>query len=197
MRAGLLGCILTPKQGNRLPPDAQWCADNGAFGKGYPGDSAWLAWLASYPLEARQRCAFAVAPDVVGEAAATATRSAPWLPVIRYALGYPVAYVAQDGLEHLDVPWDQFDVLFIGGTTAWKLSHHAHVLIEQAKAHGKNVHMGRVNSHRRITAAHLLGCDSTDGTYIKFGPDVNLPKVLSWLSAVNNQTDLFDHRETT
>lgn len=56
----------------------------------------------------------------VGDAAATLTRSAPMLPRIR-ALGYPAALVAQDGLEHLAVPWDAFDVLFLGGTTDWKL----------------------------------------------------------------------------
>ena len=83
-----------------------------------------------------------------GDAAATLTRSAPFLPAIR-ALGYPAALVAQDGLEDLDVPWDDFDVLFIGGSTEWKLGPHARALAAEAKARGKGVHMGRVNSQRR------------------------------------------------
>jgi hypothetical protein len=40
---------------------------------------------------------------------------------IRYA-GFPVAFVARDDLEHLTVPWDDFDALFIGGSTSWKLA---------------------------------------------------------------------------
>ena len=26
-----------------------------------------------------------------------------------------------------------------------------------------------------------IGCDSVDGTYLTFGPDVNLPRLLDWL----------------
>jgi len=180
MTAGRIGCIVTPKQGNRLPQGTRWSADNGCFGAGYPGDAAWLAWLGTYTPEERARCHFAVAPDVVGDAKATLDRSMPWLPKIR-ALGYPAAFVAQDGLEHLNIPWDAFDVLFIGGTTAWKLGPAARQLVAQAKALGKWVHAGRVNSQRRYVYMAAIGCDSADGTYIAFGPDRNLPQVLAWL----------------
>jgi hypothetical protein len=91
-----------------------------------------------------------------------------------------VAFVAQDGLESLTVPWDDFDVLFIGGTTEWKLGPQARALVADAKARGKWVHMGRVNSERRYRYAHAIGCDSVDGTYLTFGPDENLPKLLRW-----------------
>jgi hypothetical protein len=193
MSTGLLDMIATPKQGNKLPADVTWCADNGCFSKGYPGDDAWFAWLESFTPEERARCLFAVAPDVVGDAVATETRSRPWLAKIR-ALGYPVAYVAQDGLEDLEMPgddggdwWDDFDVLFIGGSTEWKLGRHAINLAAEAKRRGKWVHMGRVNSERRLRYADAIGCDSADGTYIAFGPDLNLPTVLGWLRATNDQ----------
>ena len=39
MAAGHLRAILTPKQGNRLPGGVRWCADNGCFGKGWPGET--------------------------------------------------------------------------------------------------------------------------------------------------------------
>ena len=177
MRRGHLGYIDTPAQGNARPGGVAWCADNGCFGRGYPGDEAWLAWLSSMDPAG---CAFATAPDVVGDAAATLERSAPWLPRIR-ALGYPAALVAQDGLEELPVPWDDFDVLFIGGSTDWKLGPHARALTAEAKRRGKWVHMGRVNSRRRYEYARRIGCDSVDGTYLTFGPDTNLPKLLSWV----------------
>lgn len=199
MTVGHISMIATPKQGNRLPAGVAWCADNGCFGKGYPGDDVWLGWLDSYTPEERSRCLFATAPDVVGDAAETLTRSAPWLPRIR-ALGYRAAFVAQDGLEFLSVPWDSFDVLFLGGVrqfhysrraglvaTEWKTGPHARQLAREAKRRGKWVHMGRANSEKRIRYAEAIGCDSADGTYLAFGPDVNLPNVLAWMRGVNDQ----------
>lgn len=181
MSKGNLDCIVTPKQGNRIPEGAWFCADNGAFGKGYPGDDGWWRWLSTLPAD---RCRFAVAPDVVGDAEATMKSSLPWLPKIR-SLGIPAAFVAQDGAETVGVPWDEFDVLFIGGSTEWKLGEHARALVSEAKSRGKDVHMGRVNSAKRMRYANSIGCDSADGTFIVFGPDVNLPKVLGWLREIN------------
>jgi hypothetical protein len=211
-----IGFIDTPAQGNKRPGEVFWCADNGCFGAGWPGYERWLAWLAKHAHEA-STCLFATAPDVVGDAAATLERSAPWLPKIR-ELGYQAALVAQNGLEDLDVPWDSFDVLFLGGSaeclgcayvrpvaeykrktcphcdaklTEWKLGAAARELVAEAKRRGKWVHMGRVNSWKRISYADEIGCDSTDGTYLVFGKTgENLPKLLGWLDALNNQQAL-------
>lgn len=184
MHAGLLNAIDTPLQGNRRP-GVRWAADNGCFGKGFPGEAAWWEWLVDNAASA-DTCAFAVAPDVVADAAATLARSLPWLPRIR-GLGYKAAFVIQDGQEDLPMPWDAFDVMFIGGSTEWKLGRHARVLVAEAKQRGKSVHMGRVNSEKRLRYAAAIGCDSADGTYIAFGPDLNLPDVLAWLRGVNTQ----------
>lgn len=189
MQAGKLDSIETPKQGNRPVDGAAWCADNGCFGKGYPGDEAWFGWLTKNAHRAKS-CTFAVAPDVVGDAEATWARSKPWLHRIR-KLGYPAALVAQDGMEHMDIEWETFDVLFIGGSTDWKLGPHARRITAEAKRRGKWVHMGRVNSLSRLRYAQAIGCDSADGTYVAFGPDINLPKALGWLRDVNHQTALF------
>jgi hypothetical protein len=185
MRAGLIDAIHTPAQGNRRHQDVTWVADNGCYGAGYPGHAKWYGWLSGL-VEHAARCRFAVAPDVVADAAATLERSMPWLPRIR-ELGYPAAFVAQDGLEHLDVPWDAFDVLFVGGSTDWKLGPPARHLVAEAKARGQWVHMGRVNSHRRLRYAAHIGCDSVDGTYVAFGPDRNLRRLLLWLREVDEQ----------
>lgn len=179
MIRGTIGYIDTPNQRNLRPPGIYWCADNGCFGKGYPGDAAWVAWLTKHAEDA-DTALFATAPDVVGDAVATLVRSEPWLPVIRQ-IGYPAALVAQDGLEDLAVPWDTFDCLFLGGSTDWKLGQAARELAAAARQHGKWVHMGRVNSKRRYDYARSIGCDSVDGTYLVFGPDKNLPKLLSWM----------------
>ena len=34
---------------------------------------------------------------------------------------------------------------------------------------------------RVLCTARAMGCHSVDGTYITFGPDTNLPHLLSWL----------------
>ena len=187
MLDGRLGFIDTPAQGNKRPDGVKFCIDNGCFSDRWD-EAKWWRFLTDNA-HAAATCLFAVAPDVVGDAAATLDRSMPWMPKIR-ALGYRVAFVAQDGLESLTVPWDDFDVLFIGGTTEWKLGPQARALVADAKARGKWVHMGRVNSERRYRYAHAIGCDSVDGTFLTFGPDVLLPRLLSW-ARVEDQ-GLFD-----
>lgn len=182
MQAEEIGYIDTPAQGNKRPEGVTWCADNGAFSDRWDAETWWRFLVDN--AAAAASCLFAVAPDVVCDAAATLQRSLPWLPKIR-ALGYPVAFVAQDGQESLPVPWGQLDCLFIGGTTEWKLGHHARTLVAEAKARGKWVHMGRVNSRRRYQYAEAIGCDSCDGTYLTFGPDTNLPKLLGWTREVS------------
>jgi len=185
MTAGQLGTIITPKQRQGVPLGATWCADNGCFGKGYPGDDAWIAWLIGLQHDLT-KCEFAVAPDVVGDAVATMARSAPWLKC--RDLGYPAAFAAQDGLEKCVIPWSTFDVLFIGGSTEWKEGPHAQDIAGEARARGLRVHMGRVNSKRRLLIAKEFGCTSADGTFISFGPDKNLPLMLRWLKEVEETT---------
>jgi hypothetical protein len=186
-----LGLMLTPMIGNK--PDLSqftWAADTGCFAQPKRhDDDKYIAWL-----EARQpfqgRCLFATAPDVVGDAEATLTRSLPVLPRIRNA-GYKAALVAQNGIEKTNIPWDDFDALFIGGDTAWKLSEPTYELVREASERGKWTHMGRVNSLKRIKAALVSGYDSADGTYIRFGPDILTPRVLGWARNIIEQPTLF------
>jgi hypothetical protein len=186
MRAGRLGFIDTPKQGNRRPAGIDWCADNGCYSTGWPGETAWFAWLTRHAVDAAT-CAFAVAPDIVADADATLTRSLPWLPRIR-ALGYPAAFVAQDGLTSEATPWPHFDVLFIGGSTGFKMGSAARTLAAEAIRRGIPVHMGRVNSQRRYSYARLIGCTSVDGTILAMFPDRRLPEVLAWLRSADQLT---------
>lgn len=178
---GNLGLLNTPNSRYEIHDWPYWAADNGAFNaKTYVGDLGWFTWLESR-VAWLDNCLFATAPDVVGDAQATLDRSVPWLPHIRH-LGYQAALVAQDGLERLRVPWDDFDVLFIGGSTQFKLGVGAIGLAHEAQRREKQVHMGRVNSYRRLQYADDLGCTTTDGTFLAFGPDVNLPRVQEWFS---------------
>src|SRR5262245_32726274 len=149
---GRLGFLLVPDQGARtgqLASVRHFALDNGCYAKGDRFDlGAFYAWLARMrPL--RHRCLFATAPDVLGDAEATWRRSAPVLPRLR-ALGYRAALVAQDGIRPERVDWDMLDALFIGGTTPFKEAPATLELCREGRRRGKWVHMGRVNSRRRL-----------------------------------------------
>lgn len=184
MERGRIGAIVTPDSwggANRvLGRFPWWAADNACFAKGDDFDAdAWLSWLDV--IRPHQDAAlFAVLPDVVGDANATLKRSAPFVDAVR-ELGYEPALVAQEGIASSQVPWNDLGAIFIGGKTeAFKFGEGLDVANE-ARRRGLWTHMGRVNSFRRLRSATLSGIDSVDGTYLTFGPDKNLPKLLAWL----------------
>lgn len=180
-----IGVLNTPNTNKAIKPGWVWAADNGCFNeKTYVGDKAWIAWLDRQP---REGCLFANAPDVMGNHAETVIRSSPWLARIRQ-MGFPAGFVAQDGASVATIPWATFDVLFIGGSDAFKLGG-ADEIIAYAVSAGVPVHVGRVNSKRRYVRFLQMGCASCDGTYLAFGHDVNLPNLLSW-AQLRNQTML-------
>ena len=179
-----IGFMKQPGMGNAIPAGATWAADNGGFsgdhtpGGGWRNVQSYLWWL-ERPNNDRATCLFATARDVVGDHAATLELSLPMLPAIR-ELGYKAAFVAQDGWDSDSTPWDAFDVLFIGGTTHFKLGLGGNA-ISAAHRRGKPVHMGRVNSYKRLRLAAAMGCESADGTFIRFNPGVNAAALLRWL----------------
>lgn len=182
MSDGMLGCITTPSQGNLVDPVWEAIADNGCFSRDWDANK-WREWLPSVPRSVR----FAVVPDVVGDHAGTLTRWAQYAPHVQ-GLGFTAAFVCQDGCQPADIPADA-DAVFIGGSTSWKLSAQSFECVQEARRRGVWAHMGRVNSFRRLQTAHRWGCDSVDGTYLTFGPDVNLPKLLSWLRAIEAEPE--------
>lgn len=153
-----LGALLVPGNGNK-PTGKPWACDNGAFA-GFK-EKAFRKMLAK--MRGLPGCLWVAAPDVVGDAAGTRERFDRWEPVIR-EMGFPVALVAQNGLTIETTPWDRIDCLFIGGDDAFKLGPEVRALVIAAKARGKLVHMGRVNSLRRLRYAYEIGVDSVDGT---------------------------------
>lgn len=187
----LLGYIYTPITGYRHIPRVAWAGDNGCFSHpelfSWDRYADWLEARSGY----RSECLFVTARDAVADAATTLLLSEPMLPELR-ALGYRAALVFQDGLERMTIPWNSFDAAFIGGSTAWKLGP-AWELSAEAKARGKWVHVGRVNSWRRLRACQTAGVDSVDGTLLRFGPDINTVHLKRWLKMIRIQPsfDLF------
>lgn len=181
-----LGHLLTPRNRNSidslLATGLPWGADNGCY-SGFDRDwfDAYLDRIAHQP-----RCLFVVTPGVVSDARATLASFFFWR--IRVAMaGQPIALVGQDGAEDLDIPWGDFDAWFIGGSTAWKLSHASLDLAQAAKRRGKHVHMGRVNSRIRMEAAALMGCDSVDGSSASMFGDKYIGKYCRWLEHITHQ----------
>ena len=187
-----VGLMVQPGMGNSSLPlqFRAWAGDNGRYAapeRWNAGD--WLEWAAGLR-RYRQNCLFMVAPDVVGDAEATFTLSCPYLPTIRQ-FGFKAAYVSQDGADDTSLPWDEFDCLFVGGTSDWKLSEASHELAVEAKTRGKWVHMGRVSTWGRIRTARILAFDSVDSTYLKYGPDVNWPTLCNWLDSLTRDQQVF------
>lgn len=178
-----VGVMLTPAMGNKVPDNRLYATDTGCFNTPEAhDDDAYLAWLSK---RVSDRCLFATAPDRFGDGDATLHVALPLLPRIR-ALGVRAALVLQPGV--VDLPWDEFDCLFLGGPDAWQQNSEAHRLVYAAQERGKWTHRGRVNSEARLMASKAMGFDSCDGTYIAFGPDVNGPRVARWVERVSMQS---------
>jgi hypothetical protein len=197
-----LGQLFTPRMlsGLDITEDCRipWAADNDCFA-GFDQDR-YLDMLEA--ITYRAGCLFVTCPDVVADAHATLRLFEQWRPALACVWAsvneadvdpgqpthQPIALVAQDGLERLPVPWDQFETLFVGGSTQWKLGPHAAALIRHAKRHGKWVHVGRVNTLRRITWFKALGVDSIDGSGFARFTRARLPMGAAALAAPTQET---------
>jgi hypothetical protein len=184
-----LGRLVQPRHYPRLRDTAArgvpWAADNDAFnGWGERAAARFENMIDS--IEGLPNCLFVTCPDVVGEAGLTDLLFEEWAPRL-HAKGFPVAYVLQeDGIEYepRGIPWGAMSALFIGcATDAEKLGDRVRALVAAAKRRGMWVHMGRVNSARRIAHAREIGCDSVDGTgWVKWR-DAHLARGLSLVAA--------------
>jgi hypothetical protein len=185
-----LGHLLTPSNGNResfLRTGLPFGVDNGAY-SGFDPDAfrRMLSWLRN----CTERCLWVVCPDVVGDAKATLTLFGQWHEEAAGA-GAPVAFVGQDGAENVEIPWERFGCWFIGGSTRWKLSQESADLAVEAKRRGKWVHMGRVNSLRRLRAAFDMGCDSVDGSSMSMFGDKYIHTFCRWIDSLHRQGVMF------
>lgn len=185
-RPDIFGVLAVPGDRNSLPEQGAWAGDNGAF-SGFV-EAPFLAMLNKH-LWARERCLFVAAPDVVGDCAATGALFDTWGGRIRDR-GYRVALVAQDGLTWDTTPWDDLDAIFIGGSTEFKLGADAARIAVEAQLLGKWVHMGRVNTARRLHYAAAVGCDSVDGSGWSRFPTSMLERHGSLLRSLSSQRRL-------
>jgi hypothetical protein len=183
MNQGLIGQMITYKAGNRRVGRCDYALDNGIVKlvDGKPvTDPDWseIKWLALLDLYQHEPgCLFTVVPDAVADADRTDQLWAHYAGAV-ISRGYRATYVLQDGCQRIPL---SADAVFIGGTTGWKLSSDARRLVSEAHRRHLWVHAGRVNSLRRLRYMADLGCHSVDGTFLAFGPDINLARLLAWV----------------
>src|SRR4029077_7270972 len=163
--AAELGCntgqLLTPLTRYNLRDSGRpWAIDNGAFA-GF--NAAAFHALLDRESHHSSKCLFVTVPDVVGSARRTLEVFERWAPRLT---GWRLALACQDGQEHLPIPWDVINAVFIGGKTNWKGPLDAVQIIQAAQLLDKHVHVGRVNDGVRWKHFETLGVDSIDGTGI-------------------------------
>ena len=101
-----------------------------------------------------------------------------------------MALALQEGATPDVVPWEEIDAVFLGGGTAWKHGSDAAACVTAARARGLWCHWGRCNSHKRLVYAKWLGCQSADGTFLRYAPDHNLGRLNRWLQRLADQPPL-------
>lgn len=147
--------------------DLIWCLDTGTFNKPFVFSEWWNRFIQYDKL--LDTCLFIVVPDKPFDYKTTLQRFFKYEKYIRLS-GFPTAFVTQDGISSSEIPWDYFDVLFIGGSDEHKLGKDIFKIIDEGKKQGKWIHVGRVNSVKRLEMFSM--CDSWDGTKLSFDPAV-------------------------
>lgn len=156
----VLGQLITPLTGYSdagLP----YAIDNGAFTR---FEKKAFTRILERQEKYIDRCLFVAIPDIVGNARRTLEI---WQN--RYNLcpsKWPMALVAQDGLEDMDIPWQEMKAIFVGGSTSWKDSKCVVDIVKTAKTLGIHVHIGRVNTLPRYKHFAAIGADTCDGSGI-------------------------------
>ena len=129
---------------------------------------------------------FIAVPDVVGSHKETIKMFYKWRDKLT---DYNLGFVAQDGMTINDIP-NEVQAVFIGGSTEFKLGQTAYAIMQTAKEKGLWVHMGRVNSLKRIKYAYNSNCDSVDGTKYAMFDKVHLKKALDYINSLQKQIPL-------
>lgn len=157
---GRLGHLFSPGAQRGPWPFMPYALDNGAF----PAFSRRAVWeakpyheLLAWAKDSGQAPLWALVPDVVGDAEGTlrawdihAERVA--------AMGWPLAFAAQDGMTFDDVPREAA-VVFIGGSTEWKRQ----AVVPWCRRFPR-VHVGRINTDKWLRFCEDAGAESVDGT---------------------------------
>lgn len=187
-----LADFVQPNSWNHFGDSEVWAADNGCFGN---FDRAKFIRMLDACAAAPVKPKFIAVPDVVCDHKGSVERFLEWAPEF-HKRGLPRAFVLQNGIEDLPpqqaIPWGSIDALFIGGDDAFKMGPWVKEACRIARAcrpwRQIWIHMGRVNSVKRMRIAQSFGCDSCDGSGMVRFPIV-LERMVRELDA--QEDDLF------
>lgn len=160
---GLVGHLYTPARKERVRPWLPYVLDNGRFAeavKNLPfNEEGFLNHVERY-VYLEQKPLWLVTPDVPFDGDETLRWWDVWEPRLR-KYGVSLAMAVQDGMEIEEVlsRLRSTDYIFVGGTTEWKWS-----TAESWCKSWPNVHVGRVNSPKRLYDLHKWGAKSCDGS---------------------------------
>lgn len=180
----ILGQFITPLTRYRNAGGV-FAIDNGAFTRFKHGDFSKILVRDEQYMD---NCLFVAIPDIVGNARRTMEI---WNRRSVFSTGnWPLALVAQNGMEDFDIPWCELDAIFIGGEDPWKDSRAVMDIVKTAKTLGKHVHIGRVNEIKRYERFCEAGADTCDGSGVARYSHM-LEKIRDALSGAKPKT-LFD-----
>jgi hypothetical protein len=157
--------LRTPLTGYAKREGMKWVLDNGAFTDFH--ETRWLHMALDAIHDSN--CQWLTMPDVVGDHHSTLQLFKKYKSQLESLSGLEIsdkcAFVIQDGCSRASIPFAEISTVFLGGTTKFKLSRDAWIILEEAKKRGKWVHVGRVNTSNRIMYFHGIA-DSIDGSGI-------------------------------
>jgi hypothetical protein len=159
----------------------RYALDNGRFSQDW-SEATYLKMLKKASFH-REQPMWALVPDVVGDRDATLREWDVWSPRLREMGFDTLAFAAQDGMSTKDVP-SEAALVFIGGTTKWKWGS-----LGMWTEHFPRVHVGRVNTEKRLWEAHEAGAESVDGTGYFRGDPKQLAGLLSYLQRSSDGLD--------
>lgn len=125
---------------------------------------------------------FVVVPDCVGDRDETMRMTAEWIPMLA---GLSLYAAVQDGMTWADIHpiSSNLSGIFVGGSTEWKLDTMG-AWCAAAHAKGLSVHVGRVNTARRIRLCFDARVDSFDGSGVSRFARMTLPRLVAEMQQV-------------
>jgi len=178
--------LLISATGQLRTEGMRYALDNGAwtaFQQGQPFDED--AFVVAVD-RLGERADWVVLPDIVEGGLASLEYSLTWLERLR---GMPsrLLIAVQNGMQVQDVASFLSPAvgIFVGGSTQWK-EETAQAWGSLARRRHCYLHVGRVNSARRIRICAAAGADSFDGTSVS-----RYAKTLPRLDRATRQADLF------
>jgi hypothetical protein len=165
------GLVMTPSDPRFPPAGFRYFIDNGAWSAHQKGVENDLDAFARYVYRFGECADFIVAPDIVEGGLESLKLSMSWIGRLSRYPG-ELLIAVQDGMTEKEIfpILERFDVgLFVGGSTEWKL-RTLPIWGSLSKRFQCYLHVGRVNSARRIALCALAGVDSIDGSTLLLNP---------------------------